>query len=727
MAVPSNYVAVQGQGSIGGDQFNTLVQTCDTAADLRGFIGQNNMMVALQGITAPGDGNAGLFRWNSSSTAADNNSTIIAPTGVSSGRWVLCGLQVPSTPISGLSYSFATTAALLTAFPNGVTLPDGSIAFTAGRTAEGDTGGAEFFYNKTDTTSADNGGTIRVDGAGRRWYAIVDMLTPQLFGGLAAAVTGLGSQYVQLWISSGQAISTNLTIPSNIDLYFLPNSSLSPLAGVTVTVLGNVISRARGIFNLSNGGAVSFAGNFVMSNYVAEWWALPFGSPSVDASILLNAMVNAVPDYCTITFSFNAGTLYLQNPWQITGRTGLTIQTSLNIEELPQVTLQANGQAGGTGIVQMQSCGHCTLQGFQINCYFVGVKIYGDGPPRISTNNSIIHNRINNLTGFSFIGIQIAPSEESNNEFMQIIGNYIAGNGSASAGLGTGIYTGSSSENHGHLLQRNTITGCQYAITADWAGFKIEQGNFTSNQIDILISHIAYPIEIDHCDSETSQQFFVSGGLAGNVGGESSVAINSCRLAGLGATGVAWIEIGTGSSVTTIQGVDFQNYPNNNSYLISIPWDAGVFPGQCVNLIGDYEGNAIDQGIPGGNVLVRSGSFPPQIVFPVNIIGEAITGGLQHTWQVGNTLTVSGNTINVTNDAHFVTGPATLETIVLPTPLQYAPNIASTRALRLTVIAVTGTITVSTGGNIAAATSIAAGQAMDFLYMGSTGVWYPMV
>ena len=69
-------------------------------------------------------------------------------------------------------FSFATTTALLNAFGSQFVLPDGTIAATAGNTAEGDGYGAQFFYKASDTTSADNGTTIRVDGANRRWYAL---------------------------------------------------------------------------------------------------------------------------------------------------------------------------------------------------------------------------------------------------------------------------------------------------------------------------------------------------------------------------------------------------------------------------------------------------------------------------------------------------------------------------------------------------------------------------
>ena len=94
--IPANTTYPQGQGSVSGDNLNTFVQTCQTASQLRGFIGLAGMVVLLDGITAPGDGFGGLFQWVAGATAPDDNSTIIEPNGVTSGRWILC-------PIRGVS------------------------------------------------------------------------------------------------------------------------------------------------------------------------------------------------------------------------------------------------------------------------------------------------------------------------------------------------------------------------------------------------------------------------------------------------------------------------------------------------------------------------------------------------------------------------------------------------------------------------------------------------
>lgn len=84
---------------------------------------------------------------------------------------------------------FSTTAALMIGIPLATVLTDGQLAQTAGRTLEGDSGGGSFYYKASDTTSSDNGGTIRVDGAGRRWYFNGRTPSVKLFGAIGDGAT----------------------------------------------------------------------------------------------------------------------------------------------------------------------------------------------------------------------------------------------------------------------------------------------------------------------------------------------------------------------------------------------------------------------------------------------------------------------------------------------------------------------------------------------------------
>jgi hypothetical protein len=112
MTVPSNAQYASGTGVVTGDQLNTFVQTCSTAAQLRSFIGVSGMNVSLLGISAANDGYGGVFWWNASSTASDDNINTIVPNGVVVGGWnrVTTVSSVPTVTLSGDVTGSGTTA-----------------------------------------------------------------------------------------------------------------------------------------------------------------------------------------------------------------------------------------------------------------------------------------------------------------------------------------------------------------------------------------------------------------------------------------------------------------------------------------------------------------------------------------------------------------------------------------------------------------------------------------
>ena len=60
-----------------------------TIATLRTRVGSGNQSVFVLGNSSIGDGGAGIYYWNSTSTGTDDGLTIIQVTGVSTGRWLL--------------------------------------------------------------------------------------------------------------------------------------------------------------------------------------------------------------------------------------------------------------------------------------------------------------------------------------------------------------------------------------------------------------------------------------------------------------------------------------------------------------------------------------------------------------------------------------------------------------------------------------------------------------
>ena len=72
-SVPFNWVSSNGVGVVPDALLNSSVQGCQTAAQLRAFVGITGMSVELQGIASPGDGLGGLFYWENGNNFTDNN------------------------------------------------------------------------------------------------------------------------------------------------------------------------------------------------------------------------------------------------------------------------------------------------------------------------------------------------------------------------------------------------------------------------------------------------------------------------------------------------------------------------------------------------------------------------------------------------------------------------------------------------------------------------------
>ena len=173
-------LAVQNNGIslLTDDYLNGLVQGTALASDLREFIGRDGMQVSVCGKTAPGDGGGGVFFWSTTSTAPDDGATAIQPNGALTGRWLLL-------PKAGLTTLLNIAA--LRAFAG----PPPSATFIQGYYAAGDSGGGIFESVPSDTTSADNGGTIIVDALGRRWYrsTMGETVSVSWFGATGSNVT----------------------------------------------------------------------------------------------------------------------------------------------------------------------------------------------------------------------------------------------------------------------------------------------------------------------------------------------------------------------------------------------------------------------------------------------------------------------------------------------------------------------------------------------------------
>lgn len=123
---------------------------------------------------------------------------------------------------------FSTTTVLLTTYPASVVLTNGQIALTLGRDVEGYGGGA-FYYVASDTTSADNGGTTRVDTQGRRWYAVV---------GAEVDARLFGAKFDTAQLQAGAGTGVSISVSSNILFCALPVFKPADVGKVWIGAIG---------------------------------------------------------------------------------------------------------------------------------------------------------------------------------------------------------------------------------------------------------------------------------------------------------------------------------------------------------------------------------------------------------------------------------------------------------------------------------------------------------
>ena len=88
--VPSPGIQTQGQGAVSGPQLNSYVQAVNNVAQLRGLVGQGQMLVLMEGFNTQGDGGQGLFGWDTTSASPDDGGvTVVDPTSSGpTGRWL---------------------------------------------------------------------------------------------------------------------------------------------------------------------------------------------------------------------------------------------------------------------------------------------------------------------------------------------------------------------------------------------------------------------------------------------------------------------------------------------------------------------------------------------------------------------------------------------------------------------------------------------------------------
>jgi len=309
MTAPTPFAFIQGQGVVSADNLNTFVQTVTNVVQLRQLIGLPGMQILLEGIVTPGDGGAGPFYWNTTSTSPDNGTSVIVPQPGVPGAWIR--LVISQTSVVTISSVTAVST-----FLGGSAVP---VIYVEGYSEINDGGEGIFVYDAEDSSTPANGGTIIIDASNNRYVRETNGMpySVRWFGAKGNGTTD-DTAAIQ---AAENAAPTGGGVYFPYGTYLINNTGITKLSGITWTgeektasVL--VAETATWTNSLVSGGTISNCSflniGFNVSNMT------PSGYPSC---LALNIFSNGEISQCAFTGITTIGIL-------ISGGTNFSIHDS---------------------------------------------------------------------------------------------------------------------------------------------------------------------------------------------------------------------------------------------------------------------------------------------------------------------------------------------------------------------------------------------------------------
>lgn len=497
------------------------------------------------------------------------------------------------------AYSGLTTSlASITSFSNIANLRLNTVGGTSigsvyvdGYYALADGGEGTFVYNPTDTTSADNGGTIIVDAAGNRWYRDTGTGAVSLkwFGAKgdgitndAAILTSAFAASQEVWVppsSANYIIGTNKTIANGNTLRFVSGAKFSISGGVTLTI-NCILTAPRNQQIFTGSGTV-----VGMRTAYPEWWGAQINNTGFDCQPAIQAAVNAVQ-----TSSLNSDgdrpTVYLGAGQYTVGSTitlsptancqlqvigegtvfgGSRLATSSTFGSVPVVYVQGNSDA-------TQQIADWVLRGFGI--------VLGGGTPTIGLKVGTTSDTVTRLIG----------------QQMSLVEDVFV------AGFTTGIQIC-----HTRLVQWNRVSVWNNTITANNQCILITEagwftGDMTFNDCQVVGNAAGANRQGVYISSSTTGSSGVNSHLAG-LRFNGFIAYNcdqyftiTCNNGSM--ISDIWLNPGCQFDAPTIHGIFIQS-DGMGSFIRDIHID-GVFlnastaSGDAINVIASNSGNILD-------------------------------------------------------------------------------------------------------------------------------------
>ena len=264
MSVPTNAIVSNGIGSVQDDQFNTFVQTDQTVAQLRTFVGKTGMGVFLQGATVPGDGSAGLYCWFNGSYTDDGVNTIVPSAAAGIGAWKLATM-VNTAPLASPTFTGVPAAPTAAVGTNTTQLATTAyvLASYAAPPAIGNTTPSAAAFTTLSASGAAAFTTLSASG----------LLTVSSTAGIAgttladSANAGSVGEYVTSTVLLGSAVALTTGVAINVTSISLTAGdwnvwgtvAFAPAGTTTVSAISGSISTTTGTMATVPGGGSSFA------------------------------------------------------------------------------------------------------------------------------------------------------------------------------------------------------------------------------------------------------------------------------------------------------------------------------------------------------------------------------------------------------------------------------------------------------------------------------------
>lgn len=211
----------------GADLIANAMRSYDIFSSVRAavtpsFQAGQTLIIDVQGGSSINDGIGGLFYWNASSTASDDNQNVLKLAAAATGRFIRLGYIVPNGMVSYDIFSSVRTA-VAPVMASGQTL----IIQTEGAGSIGDNLGGHFYWAPGSVAADDNANVLKpnsVSGAGR--YL-------RIFEPISNAQVSLGAitQYF------AQTLSGNgyTTLPNGLIIEWGSLSKTASVQGTSVT------------------------------------------------------------------------------------------------------------------------------------------------------------------------------------------------------------------------------------------------------------------------------------------------------------------------------------------------------------------------------------------------------------------------------------------------------------------------------------------------------------